>query len=646
MSINIPNLKRNTDEIEAIRAEVNRLNIESRSIRVSQPNQAYEFSKQAGLLALSIDYKNGFANSLINEGFYIFYIIGNLPEAYKKLMAAKEIFTALNNIEGLTWVSVMEGSLFSQQGEYEKAFAAFRNVLDAIQKNEFNSKLNKESELFATYLLGNLYLDLKDYTNSLPLHLKSLEIAEELQDIMSIGNSLISLANTYHAQGNNEKAITMLERVCKMAHEHNQTNVEGRAYNELALVYETLGEYEKAIKLVSKSLELRENFGNKQGMITCYLTFGKLYAKVKNYDYAIEMLHKVISLAVPLNTKPKIMRAYQDLAIIYKELEKPWQALESYEKYMDFKAEVMGEETSSQLRNAAAIHDADKARKEAEIEKLRNVELKEAYELIENKNQHIIDSIKYAKRIQEAILDPIDVITEQLGNAFIFYSAKDIVSGDFYWYGEVEHEDEPDKIYKIIIAADCTGHGVPGAFMTVMGNDFLNDIIITQQIINPSAILHRLDAKVTMTLQKQGRENNRTNDGMDISVLVIDEQEKKAYFAGAKHPLYLVRNNEIHEIRGSKFPIGSNQYVATKEFDMHSYDITKGDIFYLSSDGYQDQFGDYEKGKFMKRKFREFLLTISNLPMNEQHDILQKTILEWKGGKTQTDDWLVLGVKF
>ncbi len=639
-------MKLNTEEIQAIKAEVKRLNTESRRLRVTEPHQANELSKQAELAAISIDYKKGLADSLANQGFYLFYVLGDLPETYKKLTVAKEILTDLNNFEGLLWVNVLEGSLFAQQGEYEKAFATFRNVLDVIQKNNLNSHLERESELFATYLLGNLYLDLKDYTNSLPLLLKSLEIAEELNAILSIGNGLISLANIYHAQGNYEKAISTLERICDMASEHNQVNIAGRAYNELALVYETLGDYDKAIILVTKSLELRESFGNKQGIITCYLTFGKLYARLKNYDQAIEMLHKVIELAVPLNTKPKIMRAYQDLAIIYKELEQPWQALESYEKYMDFKAEVMGEEASSQLRNAAAIHDADKARKEAEIEKLRNVELKEAYAIIESKNQHIIDSIKYAKRIQEAILDPIDVITEQLGNAFIFYSAKDIVSGDFYWYGEVELEEEPDKIYKVIIAADCTGHGVPGAFMTVMGNDFLNDIIITQQIISPSAILHRLDAKVTMTLQKQGRENNRTNDGMDISVLVIDEQDQKAYFAGAKHPLYLVRNNEIHEIRGSKFPIGSNQYVATKEFEMHSYDITKGDIFYLSSDGYQDQFGDYEKGKFMKRKFREFLLTISNLPMSEQHDILQKTILEWKGGKTQTDDWLVLGVKF
>jgi serine phosphatase RsbU (regulator of sigma subunit) len=358
------------------------------------------------------------------------------------------------------------------------------------------------------------------------------------------------------------------------------------------------------------------------------------------------MLHKSITLSIPLNAKPKIMRAYQDLANIYKELQQPWQALESYEKYMEFKAEVMGEETSLQLRNAAAIHAVEEARKESEIEKLRNVELKKAYEQIASQNQHIVDSIKYAKRIQEAILDPIDTITQNLGDAFIFYQAKDIVSGDFYWYGEVEPEEEPNKIYKIMIVADCTGHGVPGAFMTVMGNDFLNDIIISQQIISPSAILHKLDDKVTMTLQKQGRENTRTNDGMDISILVIDETEQKAYFAAAKHPLYWVSNGEIHEIKGSKFPIGSNQYKTIKEFETHSYPIRKGDTFYLSSDGYQDQFGEGNKGKFMKRKFREFLLAISNLPMSQQHDALQKMIVEWKGNRTQTDDWLVMGIKF
>jgi serine phosphatase RsbU (regulator of sigma subunit) len=630
-----------TQDTLAIQKQVDEFNRQSRKLRVQDIPQAQKSAENAYKLAKSIDYKKGMGMAMLNQSFQDFYVKGDITSTYKKINEATELLTASGSKEGLNWAATIQGSMYVQQGEYEKAFATFRKAL--IIADELQ---DKESEMLAGYLLGNLYLDLKDYDNALSLHLKMFEIAQALQDILAIGNGLVSIANSYHAKGEFEKAIAYLEESIEVTKNDKRATSHARALHDLGAVYETLGQYSKAIELIELSLAERTEFGNKQGVITCYLSLGRLYARMQDFDYGISLLKKAIELAMPLNTKPKIMRAYQEMATIYKEIEKPWEALASYEKYMEYKSEVMGEETSSQLRNAAAIYAAEQAQKEAEIEKLRNTELKEAYHKIETQNQHIIDSIKYAKRIQEAILDPVETITKQLGNAFIFYHAKDIVSGDFYWYGEVESDDTPDKVYKVIIAADCTGHGVPGAFMTVMGNDFLNDIVIGQQIINPAMILYRLDEKVTTTLQKQGRENSRTNDGMDISVLVIDEKEQKAKFAAAKHPLYVVRNGEITEIKGSKFPIGSSQYNMPKKFEVQSYDLQKNDLFYLCSDGYQDQFGENNKGKFMKRRFRELLLIISHLPLQEQQDILQKTILEWKGKAAQTDDWLVMGIKF
>ncbi len=638
MSQKLQDTKIYTTETTRIRDEVDRLNVEANKIRIKDPTVAHEMLVKAEALANSIGYRDGLAFSVLNQCFYIFYILGNIIDTYRLHKRAVLIFEETQNTKGLAWASIIAGSMYAQQGEYEKAFAAFRYSLANFDKDDI------ESERLATYLLGNLYLDLKDYTSSIPLHERSLALSIDLDETFATSNAYISLANAYHEQGDLEKAIELLEKALVITKEA-QTTSEARALHNLGLVYETKGDYLKAISLIEKSLAKREEINNKQGIITCLLSLGKLYARMQNYDDAIKVLHKAIAISIPLNSKPKMMRAYQELALIYKEMQQPWLALESYEKFMEMKGEVLGEEASSQLRNASAIYEAEQARKEAEIEKLRNVELKEAYERIEAQNLHIIDSIKYAKRIQEAILDPIDTVTQQLGNAFIFYSAKDIVSGDFYWYGEVEHDDEPNKKYKIIIAADCTGHGVPGAFMTVMGNDFLNDIIMNQQIINPSEILYKLDTKVTTTLQKHGKENSRTNDGMDISILVIDEEKQKIYFAAAKHPLYLVRNKEIHEIKGSKYPIGSSHY-RVKNFEMQTFDLQQGDIFYLSSDGYQDQFGDDDKGKFMKKRFREFLFSISYLPMPEQHDILKNTILEWKGNKIQTDDWLILGIKY
>jgi serine phosphatase RsbU (regulator of sigma subunit) len=630
-------IQKNASEVQAIREEVDRINEIARKERVAQPLKTFEAVSKAYNLAASINYKVGMGFCLLNRSFYLFYIEGDLPLAYKNLADAEDLFRATSNIDGLAWAASIWGSLYVQTGEYEKAFSSYRSAIDG-----FKATADEEGESLAIYLLGNLYLDLKDYKNSTIYHERSFYLGEKRNDGTMLANSLTSLANDYYGMNELEKAILTFRQAIESAIKVENQNIEARAWHDLGMVYESQGDYKTAIEYVAKSLEQRKIHGNKQGLVTSLLSLGKLYSKIKDFEEAMSNLQQAIEIGATINAKPKMMRVYQELAAIYKEKDQPWQALAAYEQYMDLKATVMGEETSSQIRNANALYEAEKSRKEAEIEKLRNVELKAAYEEIEEKNQHIIDSIKYAKRIQEAILDPVDTITKQLGDAFIFYQAKDIVSGDFYWYGEVETEEEPDKKYKVIIAADCTGHGVPGAFMTVMGNDFLNDIILTRQVIEPAEILYKLDEKVSATLNKQG--NSRTNDGMDITILVIDETAQKIHFAGAKNPLYLIRNQEVIETKGSKFPIGSNQYSIPKIFETHTFEITPNDVYYIFTDGCQDQFG--EGGKYMKRRFREFLHQIHLLPLATQGNALDTEIRTWQGSKVQTDDWLVIGIKF
>ncbi len=624
------------EETAAIKAEIDAANTVARRERVSKPHETFEAVGRAYQLAVGIHYKKGMGFALLNKSFYLFYILGDLVKGYENLTEAEDIFQELNHIEGTAWIANIRGSLYLQSGEYEKAFAAYRGAIEGFRLCE-----DKDGESLAIYLLGNLYLDLKDYKNAKTYHERSYYLADQMKEDTMLANSLTSLANDYHGLNELDKAIATFEQAIEKSVAIGNPNIEARAWNDLAQVYETKGEYEKAIDYSTKSLEQRKLHGNKPGIITALLTLGKLYHKTHKQEQAIDFLQKSIELAETLNAKPKMMRAYQELAIIYKETEQPWQALAVYEKYMEIKAAVMGEETSSQLRNANALYEAEKSKREAEIERLRNVELKAAYEEIEEKNQHIIDSIKYAKRIQEAILDPVETVSKQIGNAFIFYQPKDIVSGDFYWYGEVEKDEEPDKKYKIVIAADCTGHGVPGAFMTVMGNDFLNDIILTRQITNPAEILYKLDEKVTTTLNKQG--SVATNDGMDITILTFDETAQEVHFSGAKNSLYLIRNGEVEETKGAKFPIGSTQYETTKVFTTTTLSVNPQDVFYLFTDGCQDQFG--EQGKYMKRRFRELLLQVHTLDPEMQCQAIATEIRQWQGSKVQTDDWLVIGIK-
>lgn len=255
----------------------------------------------------------------------------------------------------------------------------------------------------------------------------------------------------------------------------------------------------------------------------------------------------------------------------------------------------------------------------------------EAYDTLRTANNNTMQSIRYAKRIQEAILPPHDQLSSNFNELFMFYKPRDIVSGDFYWFSELDE-------CKFIASVDCTGHGVPGAFMTMMGNDLLNHVINEMKIMEPSEILHELDHKVQKTLQSR-------NDGMDMTLVKVDQKHQKVVFAGAKSPLFCVQKQRSFILRGSKFPIGSNQFRLKKVFTAHEVAYQEGDIFYMYTDGFQDQFGGKTGQKYLSKRFRQFLLQISVYPLEEQYHKLKQELHSWQGTNKQTDDILVIGFK-
>ncbi|EAY25797.1 PP2C family protein-serine/threonine phosphatase [Microscilla marina] len=292
----------------------------------------------------------------------------------------------------------------------------------------------------------------------------------------------------------------------------------------------------------------------------------------------------------------------------------------------------------------------------------RTKELEDKTKQLEKKNRSITDSIQYANRIQKAVLGSQQHIEKQFKDAFIYLKARDIVSGDFYWFSEtncnqswlyntnmnggLEHAnpDLPIVKLKIIIAADCTGHGVPGAFMTIMGNDLLNEIIDNECIHKPDVILKELDKRVRATLHNETQE--KADDGMDMTVVTIDETHQKLYFSGAKNSILLVRRGEVFRLKGSIYPIGSEHYKAEREYALHVFETQPNDIIYMYSDGFQDQFGGKKGRKYMSKKFRQFLLSLSHLPMEEQRYKINEELKTWMGDHyQQTDDVLVMGVK-
>ncbi|MBL4624919.1 MAG: response regulator [Flavobacteriales bacterium] len=255
---------------------------------------------------------------------------------------------------------------------------------------------------------------------------------------------------------------------------------------------------------------------------------------------------------------------------------------------------------------------------------------------IENQKEEITNSIDYAQSIQKAILPKRSAIHHALKDSFVLFNPKDIVSGDFYWY-----YNSGNKIF--LAALDCTGHGVPGAFVSMIGNMLLNQVIIEKKIHTPGKILTQLNNGIKTVFT---REDNKlyANDGMDMALICFDKEFKTAEFAGANNPLFLVRENTITAISGDRQPIGGRTDI-NSAYTTHTVNLQKKDNIYIFSDGYVDQFGGPKGKKFKQNQFRSLLLDIQNKTMKEQKEIMLKKMEDWKGTEEQVDDILVLGIK-
>ncbi|HAN18443.1 MAG: hypothetical protein A2X13_06510 [Bacteroidetes bacterium GWC2_33_15] len=253
------------------------------------------------------------------------------------------------------------------------------------------------------------------------------------------------------------------------------------------------------------------------------------------------------------------------------------------------------------------------------------------------KNKNITDSIIYAKRIQEALMPSMNLFKRLLSNSFVLYKPKDIVSGDFYWVNERNNKT-------FIAIVDCTGHGVPGAFMSIIGFELLRNITDDQGVESADQILKDLNKGVATTFGKDTN-NVRLKDGMDIALCVIDKKNAVLEYAGAFRPMYFIRDNKIEEIKGDRFSVGLLNESVDGQINKTVIKLNKEDIFYLFSDGYADQFGGPEGKKFKYRRFRHMLLTIHKLPLDQQKIYLEKSLDEWRGDFEQVDDVLIVGFK-
>lgn len=344
-------------------------------------------------------------------------------------------------------------------------------------------------------------------------------------------------------------------------------------------------------------------------------------------------------------------------ARLYRFIAKPWSpndlAMTVKEAIKSYYQEAELETTNKELASLNASLEQKVADRTLELQSALE-EINKAKHIIEDKNKNITDSIKYAQRIQQAMLPSKEIMTNLLSDYFILFQPRDIVSGDFYWVEKVPErfiykEDETRKVQvitgfqteRIILAAvDCTGHGIPGAFMSLIGNDQLSTIILHDDIVEPQHILEQLHINIRKVLRQ---EETRNNDGMEVSLCVIDKENKTLEFAGTRTPLVYIQDNTLFSISGDRRNIGG--YDNTKPFTKHTIDISKPTYCYIFTDGFQDQFGGPENKKFGGKNLANILLENHLLPFEQQKEILYQKLKQWMEHENQIDDIMLMGFK-
>ncbi len=401
---------------------------------------------------------------------------------------------------------------------------------------------------------------------------------------------------------------------------------------------------DSAYQYALHALTLARKLDHRQGMASGYYFLAGVYARQGAYQDALRY-HRLYEQIKDTAYKEEIAKTMEELEARY-ETSKKEQQIRLLNKEKEIKEVALHQQQL--IRNALAVGVVFLFLV-AFLLFNRYRTKKQHNELLAEKNQKITESINYAKRIQDAILPDQKLAKKYFKDAFIFYKPRDIVSGDFYWLAEKDGQF-------IIAAVDCTGHGVPGAFMSMMGNTLLNEIIHEKNLTQPNDILDQLDKSVKVAFQKRQNGQPSQEDGMSISVCSFDLVNRLLKFAGADHSLYWVRDGQLNEIEGDFFSIGEHSFGEENVFTCHELALEAGDQIYLFSDGFPDQFGGDSlpangktsatkaEQKFTLGRFEDLIQTISREAMENQQQSLNRAFDQWKGETRQVDDVLVIGL--
>ncbi len=584
----------------------------------------------------------------VNNIGYIYDDQGNIPYALEYYHTALKYSEELNDKSAVASIFINIGHIYDNQKNYPKALEFYNKSL--VTKKELN---DKKGVAVALNNIGGIYLNMDDYKNAMILFTKSLKLYEDIQNKKGIANEINMIGGVYKSIGNVDKAIEYYNESLKIREEIQDKLGITRSLNSIGNALLTKGKYVEAQVKSEQAMKIAKELGYPENILKTSNLLSKIYSKLNKYKEAYEMhvLYKEMSDSIisETNKKASIQKGFQ-YAYEVKTAADSIKAAEVNEVHKTQITEQRKQQTllyigigliaifSIFMYNRFRVTSKQKGiieLQKVEVERRSKI-VEEQKFVIEEKQKEILDSIHYAKRIQQAMLTSESYFDEHLkAEYFIYYQPKDIVSGDFYW-ATYQH----NQFY--IATADCTGHGVPGAFMSLLNINFLNENVIERGIKNPAQILDEQRKEIIKALNPKGNENSK--DGMDCVLCAFDLDNHILNFSSANNPVWIIRNNTVIEFKGDKMPVGKYEEI-NKNFTFHSIELKKGDIVYTFTDGFADQFGGEKGKKFKYKQLQATLLANHHLPMAEQQLLLAKTMKDWMGNNGQLDDILVIGVR-
>ena len=623
------------------------------------------FSVPQKLLSANDEIDTTKARLLIKQSEKYWYVFPD--SAVYLAQEAIKLIDTLDHKKLLSLAFSSFGTSYFIKGDYSLSLDYYFRALDLDKElNDLSSEASTLSNI------GNIYMVKRKFVEADEFFTSALEIKHSLKDRKGIGHTTLNIANLYSMQGDFDNALAHALKALAMFSSLNDRESLVTVYSTIASINNSLGRPEEALIYYDFALEISRERKDIQNECVISLNMGNVFSSKGKTKVAINYFENALALAQELNYLQGLSSSFERLHFAYETLNMPEEALLYYKLFISTKDSLMRKGNAEALLKKSLEYKFEKEREMTALEQKEkrkrqnliiigvlvllfgslivvflifrsyrekekaNFLLQNQNKLINEQNKEIIDSITYAERIQTAKLPKREEIFSAFPQSFILFLPKDIVSGDFYFF-----KKKDDLLF--IAAVDCTGHGVPGAFMSLISIEELS--IAVQKTNDPGEVLSMVNKGIRSSLN-QSEESGTTRDGMDIALCSIDLKKGVVNYAGAFNPLWIIRNGsaEIEIVNATRKSLGGFTQ-ENQEFETNNIQIQKGDSIYLFSDGYMDQDGGPKGKRLMSKNFKKELIEIREKTMPEQEKYLKKFMENWRGDKEQIDDILVMGIR-